>query len=325
MAGETASTAEDRALDALTKILESAISPDMLAAQQVILRRLALSGDLFPSRVPPPLNITQVGGYLNLIEHDPILRAQTLAAALGVAGPNPAPGWDPILPPLYFVTRSNDRPTGAAQSATPVNVMVRNDLAAGFDVALATIHDRGCALPILAGNRPLPPATPGAVPPTDLLPYLGRALDLVPGAALVDPATDPLAVGQAGGAGPQQVVSRQLDAAAPGAGSVASAAWSLWTCTTTSCTQSTVTQPFLELMSVLNAAGWYQASPLPAPAALAAPGGWYRWTNITGLVAGASTAGTELGLIYPIGVVAQSSLRERLDWVWDGTTFAAPA
>ena len=39
MAGDTASTAEDRAIDALTRILDSAISPDMLAAQQIIMRR----------------------------------------------------------------------------------------------------------------------------------------------------------------------------------------------------------------------------------------------------------------------------------------------
>ena len=63
------------------------------------------AGDLFPSRIPSPLNITQVGGYLNLIERDPVLRAQVLSSALGVAGPNPMPGWDPVLPALYFTTR----------------------------------------------------------------------------------------------------------------------------------------------------------------------------------------------------------------------------
>src|SRR5438132_1440035 len=105
----TSGSAEDRALDALTKILESAISPDMLEAQQIILRRLALAGDLFPARVPAPANITQIGGYLNLLEQQPELKAQVLAATLGVAGPNPPLGWTQSLPALFFATRQNDR------------------------------------------------------------------------------------------------------------------------------------------------------------------------------------------------------------------------
>jgi len=323
MAGEPASTAEDRALDALTRILDSAISPDMLEAQRLILRRLALSGDLFPSRIPAPLNITQVGGYLNLIERDPILRAQVLASALGVAGPNPMPGWEPNLPSLYFTTRPNDRPTGIA-AATPVSVQLRNDFAAAFEDALATIHDRGCGLPILAMMRPLPPANPGASPPADLLPLLGRTLELVPSAALVAPATDPLAVGQAGGAGPQLTLARQLDATTPAAASVVAAAWSMWSCTSTACTQGPFTDAFLDLGTILGGAGWYQASPLPAPTSQSADGGWHRWTNVTGLIAGVSTVAQELDLLYPVGAIAASSVRERLDWTWDGTTFVAP-
>ena len=96
---EQPSTADERALDALTKVLESALSPEMTAAQLLILRRLSTAGDLFPSRVPAPLNITQVGGYLNLVADDPVLSAQVLASALGVAGPNPTPGFDPPRPP----------------------------------------------------------------------------------------------------------------------------------------------------------------------------------------------------------------------------------
>src|SRR5688500_12586302 len=115
MAAELAGNAEDRALDALAKVLEKATAPDMLEAQKVILRRLALAGDLFPSRVPAPLNITQVGGYLNLLRDHLELRTQVLASALGVAGPNPFPGWEPVRPPLFFATRTNDRPAGLSQ------------------------------------------------------------------------------------------------------------------------------------------------------------------------------------------------------------------
>jgi hypothetical protein len=323
---EQPSTADERALDALTKVLESAISPEMTEAQRLILRRLATAGDLFPSRVPAPLNITQVGGYLNLVADDPVLSAQVLASALGVAGPNPTPGFDPTLPPLYFVTRTNDRPAGPAQASTPVQLRVRNDFAAPFDAAVAVVHDLGATLPVLAAEAPLPPLGPsGTPPPADVLGILGRRLTLVPGAALVDPTTDPLAVGQLGGAGPQLSLARRLDPTAPQAGTIAVAAHALWTCDATTCTQSTVTDAFVDLDPVLAAAGWHRAQPLAAPVTSSDTKGWNTWTNVTGLVAGASTVGAELRMLYSAGQIAASSVRELQDLVWDGTDFVAPA
>lgn len=315
--------AEDRAIDALTRILDAAVSPEIIEAQQLVLRRLATTGDLFPSRIPPPLNITQVGGYLNLVADDPVLRAQVIASALGVAGPNPTPGFSATGPPLWFTTRPNDRPPGASQAATPVQVRVRSDFAEPLAAALAGLHDLGANLPILATDALLPPL--GAPPPTDLLPYLGRVLTLVPSAALADPATDPLAVGQLGGAGPQLVVARQLDATAPQAASVASRAWSLWACDATTCSQGTVTDAFVEVSPILAAAGWTQPAPLQQPVSTIDARGWNRWTNVTGLVAGVSRFGDELRLFAGPGQIAASSVRERQDWVWDGTTFVAPA
>jgi hypothetical protein len=320
---ETASTAEDRALDALTKILESAISPDMLDAQKIILRRLALAGDLFPSRVPPPLNISEVGGYLNLLVEEPVLRAQVLAAALGVAGPNPPLGWEAALPAVYLAARANDRPAGTSQPTIPLQFFVRSDFASALDAALTAIHDRGCTLPILSASRPLPPATPGATPPDDLLPYIGRVLELVPATALNDPATDPIGVGEPGGGGPLQVLTRQLDTSAPNASDVGSAAWDLWSCTTSACTQASFTGAYLPLAPLLNAAGWYQPT-LTAPTTLTDAGGWNRWTNVAGLVGNMTRFGDELALLHSPGAIAQSSVRERLEWVWDGSTFVAP-
>lgn len=327
---EQPSTADERAIDALTKVLEQAISPEMTAAQQLILRRLATAGDLFPSRIPAPLNITQVGGYLNLIADDPVLSAQVLASALGVAGPNPTPGFDPTLPPLYFVTRTNDVPDGSAKAATPVQLRVRSDFAGPFDAAVATLHGLGATLPVLAVDAPLPPlspasASPSSAPPVDLLAVLGRRLTLVPSAALVDPTVDPLAVGQLAGSGPQLSLARQVDSAAPQAGSVTSAAYALWTCDATSCTQSTVTDAFVDLDPVLGAAGWHRGAPLTAPVSLSDAKDWNTWTNITGLVAGTSTVGAELRLMYSPGQIAASSVRELQDHVWDGTAFVAPA
>lgn len=324
---EQPSTAEDRAIDALTKVLESAISPEMTEAQRLILRRLATAGDLFPSRVPAPLNITQVGGYLNLVADDPVLRAQVLASALGVAGPNPTPGFDPSLPPVFLVTRTNDRPPGTAQAATPVQVRVRSDLAAPFDAAVAAVHDLGATLPVLSAITPLPPlpVAGAAAAAVDLLGVLGRRLSLVPSAALVDPTLDPLAVGQLGGAGDQLVLARQLDATAPQAASVTSAAYALWTCDATTCTQSTVTGAFVDLDPLLATAGWHRDGSLAAPVTTSDTKGWNTWTNVTGLVAGTSTVGDELRLMYAPGQVAASSVRELTDHVWDGTAFVAPA
>jgi hypothetical protein len=320
MADDTASTAEDRAIDALTRILDSAISPDMLAAQQIILRRLALSGDLFPSRIPTPGNITQIGGYINLIADDPVLTAQVLASALGVAGPNPSPGFDPVLPPLYFVDRPNDRPSSVAMS-TPITIAVRSDFAVAFGAVLSGLHDMGCSLPVLAASRPLPPHTLTATMPIDLLPFLGRTLELLPTAALVDPTLDSLAVGQLGGAGPTTVVARQLDAAAPSAGTVVAASWSLWSCTAAACTQAAMTAEFVDLAPILNAAGWYTASPTPAPVSTSNSGSWSRWNNVTGLVSGVTTFGDELEMLYSTGAIAASEVRSALHWVWDGATF----
>ena len=109
-------------------------------------------------------------------------------------------------------------------------------------------------------------------------------LDLAPVLAGAGP-TDALALGQEGGAGPQTLVARVLDPAAPDAGSVPEAAWSLWDCDATACTQVTDTGRFVRLAPVLEGAGWY-APPPGAPTSSSDAGAWYRFTNTTGLVAG---------------------------------------
>ncbi|MFZ5779659.1 MAG: hypothetical protein ACOY4R_05570 [Pseudomonadota bacterium] len=322
MADQVAPSAEERALDALTKIMESAIAPDMLEAQQIILRRLALAGDLFPARVPPPQNITQVGGYLNLLADQQELRLQVLAATLGVAGPNPMPGWTAERPPMSFTNRPNDRPAGVAQASIPVGFTIRADFAAPLDDALARIRAKGGTLPLLSPPRVLPRPASGTNPPAiDGLALVGRTLEAVPAAALVDPANDPLAVGGAGTAG-NEVFARQIDSAAPEAASVTSGAFNLWACTATACAQQAVTGAYIALTPLLNAAGWYQPT-ITSPTAQGSPGNWNRWTNVTGLVAGRTRFGDELSLLYTRAEIAQSALADKLDWIWNGTAFAA--
>src|SRR5207253_9484342 len=113
-------------------ILKTAVSPDALEAQNIILRRIALQGDVIPSRVPPPRNITEIGGYLNLLTNlnELDMRSQVLAGILGVAGPNPPLGWISTSTPLDFSPLVNDRPKGAAQASLPVTVPIRSDFIA---------------------------------------------------------------------------------------------------------------------------------------------------------------------------------------------------
>lgn len=324
--GERVDVLAAQVAGALTDILRSSSSPEVLQAQQLLLQRLALQGDVFSSRIPVPLNITEVGGYMNLLSTlgETEIRSQALAAALGVAGPNPMPGLSPTRGVLFDVLRSNDRPPGPAEASIPVQVAIRNDFATAFDVARQAIHDAGCTLPLLGFAPPgLPPVVPGSTEvPDDLLLYLGRVMRLMPTAALHDPDQDALAVARRAGESELQVAARQLDDTAPAAGSVAEASWVAWSCDATTCTESTEDRTFLPLAPILNEAGWYQPAPT-APVSIADTGPWWRWTNTTGLVAGMTRYGDELLQRHTAGEIAASSLRDALDLVWDGESFSA--
>jgi hypothetical protein len=322
----TPETFSQQVLAAFVELIRSANTPELVEAQTLLIRRLALTGGVIPSRIPPPANISEVGGYLNLLTclRESEMRAQTLASVLGVAGPNPQAGWLPTGPVLFFMSRRNDRPAGPRQAAIPVDFTVRSDFAAALDAALNTIREQGCAVPILSPVRALPPAAVGAPPPADLLPYIGRTLDLVPSAALVDPTQDALAVGNDGTLG-DTVVARQLDPNAPNAAAVAPANWDLWQCSATLCSPTSIFNGlYLVLTPILNGAGWYQPPVLTAPSTLSQPGDWARWTNVTGLVAGVTRYGDELKLLYTMPQIVASSLRDRLLWVWNGTQFISP-
>ena len=137
--------AVDGLLASLSDVIKSATSPDVQAAQVLLLRRLALDGDVIPSRLPSPRNITEIGGYLNLVTQlgRDDLRTQMLTALLGVAGRSPLAGWEMPAPPLALVPVANDRPSGAAGSSVTASVFVRADLAEGLRSALQSIHAAG--------------------------------------------------------------------------------------------------------------------------------------------------------------------------------------
>jgi hypothetical protein len=70
----------------VAKILEQETEPEMVELKRLLLRRIIMESDIKPSRIPAPLNITEIGGYFNLmmkLKQDDMVR-QTIAAILGL-------------------------------------------------------------------------------------------------------------------------------------------------------------------------------------------------------------------------------------------------
>jgi hypothetical protein len=309
-------------VNSIVNILQSASTPDALEAQNIILRRVALQGDVIGSRIPPPKNISEIGGYINLLAtlHEPEMRSQALAGILGVAGPIEPRGWVSNDQLLSMVTLPNDRPAGPAQPRLSLTFVVRSDFSSELQAALTTLHQQGCTLPLSGPPAiTLPPATPGGLPPADALPYLGRALDLATAAALVNPQTDPLALARIqGSSSPFQIVSRVL---APGVTGVAPANYDALQCTETSCSIVTVTNgQYVPVEPLLANAGFYPASSLPQPTSTTSTT-WAHFTNITGLVPGVTKLGDEMSLLYNLSVINHSAFASALNWTWNGTKF----
>jgi IPT/TIG domain len=309
----------------LVNVLNNSTSPDALEAQNIIMRRIALEGDVIGSRVPPPSNITQIGGYINLLTklNENSMREQALAGILGVAGPTSPLGWISNQQPLAMVSIANDRPTGAAQPTIPLSVLVRSDFVSAVKAAVASIHQYGAMLPFFGSSvLQLPLGTPGGSPPTNMLQYIGRQLMVAPTAALLDPATDALALIQpSGSSAPYQIAANVLSA---GPTPVTPADYNAVECTaTTSTTVALTNASFVPVAPILATAGFYPASPLPMPANNTQTA-WAVFTNITGLVTGTTQLGDELSLLYNAEIIANSAFAAILDWVWNGTAFAGP-
>lgn len=68
----------------IAKLLEQEASDETRKYKELILKRIATETDIRPARVPAPMNITEIGGYYNLIKKDEKLRLQLLASVLGL-------------------------------------------------------------------------------------------------------------------------------------------------------------------------------------------------------------------------------------------------
>jgi hypothetical protein len=320
----------DEVVDALVDLMRTALRPDVLEAQRVLLQRLAYQGDVFPSRIPPPQTITEVGGYLNLLQDlgQEDVRSEAVASALGVAGPPPqAVGLDGAVP-VGFVEMPNDRPEGDAQASIPPTLTVRADFHAPLLQALNTIHASGCALPLRAPRPQLPASQPG-VTPTSLdheavLAALGRTIEVFPGTVLVDAAADPLAIArlETPATSPLVLAARELD----GGTTVPQASWvAKRASSTTVVDDPPASLRLVEVAPILSAAGWNHPTPLAGPSSLSDRGTLVRFVNITALVAGETTLGDELELLYAPAAIARSAFAIVTGFVWDGTEFAAPS
>jgi hypothetical protein len=307
----------------LVNVLTASTSPNAIEAQNILMRRLALEGDVVGSRVPPPRNITEIGGYMNLLAtlQEGAMREQTLAGILGVAGPVQAQGFLDQTTPLSMVALANDRPAGVAQPSIPTNVWVRSDFVSSVQAAVKTLHAQGATLPLTGPSvLTLPPGGPGAVMPANVLFYLGRTLTIAPQTALATPGTDPIALIRASGT--SDPFAAAANAINPATNPVTPANYDALQCTATTATTVPLTAAsFVPLAPVLGAAGFYQASPPPQPAS-SLDTSWASFANVTGLVVGHTILGDELTLLHQPSDIAASVFAALLNTVWNGTTFA---
>lgn len=317
-------------MNALVELVRTGARPDLLEAQRLLLQRLALQGDVFPARIPPPRNITEVGGYLNLLETAGHLdlRSSAIASALGIAGPSPAGEVLGGAVPVGFVHIANDRPVSPVQPSIPPLLSIRADFHAPLVAALAVLHAAGCALPLRAPRVALPASQPGASPavPDDatVLAALGRSLEVFPGTVLIDPSVDALALArpEAPDTDPVRLVARMLE----GGAAVTEASWvALRASANAVAIDPPALQRYLEVEPIMAGAGWNHPQPMALPSSLSARGTLVQFRNLTGLVAGETTLGDELGLLYAPAAIARSALTACTGWIWDGSRFAAPA
>ncbi len=307
----------------LVNMLNAQASPDAIEAQNILLRRLALEGDVVGSRVPPPRNITEVGGYMNMLAQlkEGAMREQALAGILGVAGPVQAQGFIEQTTPLSMVALANDRPPGAAQPSIPTNVWVRSDFVAAVQAAVKALHAQGATLPLTGPSvLTLPPGGAGAMMPANVLFYLGRTLTLAPQAALANPGTDPLALIRASGTtDPFAVAANAIN---PATTPVTPANYDALQATATTTTiVPLAAASFAPLAPILAAAGFYQSSPPPQPASNLDTS-WATFKNVTGLIVGHTILGDELTLLHQPSDIAASVFASMLNTVWNGVTFA---
>lgn len=305
--------------DALAAVIRSAASPQVQEAQVLLLRRLALEGSVLPSRIPAPLNITEVGGYLNLLagSSSAAMHGSALAAALGLASPA-AITWDEAPPPLGWGVVPNPIDT---TSFAPLAASMRADLAQAWQARVAPrLEALGASIPLW--SRPLRlPATGAEADSADLIELVGRRAWIHPAAALGAPETDPIVLGRAD-TDPAEVLRVTVRATSA---KVTPVAWNalVWDSVANALIERPIGSAKLtDVGPIVGAAGFILASDPPRPPQRFDLG-WGTMTNSSGLLPGLTRLGDELGSVWSSREIGRSALGSRLDYVWNGATFEA--
>ena len=318
----SADPAGDALLLALTDAIRSATGPEMQQAQALLLRRLATESEVIPGRSPSPKNVTEVGGWYNLLTDlgETGLRRELVTSVLGLPDdPFPSGIGGAALPPMRLQTLPNDQPAGDAAGTVPLSVSVRSDLATGLQAALDTVHAAGGVLPLWQPALALPTGT-SLTPMPDPLPYLGREVWLAPTAALTDPATDSLVLGRAStdaGTG-YRVGIRVTPPAAP------LLDWSglVWDSVGGVFVEREIGTIGLLALETATAGSAFQGAPVTTSPASRADLTWARLRAVSGLLPGVTELGDELALLWTPDQIANSVFGTHTDAVWDGTAFA---
>lgn len=309
--------------EALAAVIRAAASPDVQEAQALMLRRLALEGSVVPSRIPPPLNITEVGGYLNLLaaaEHGE-LRTSAIASALGLASPG-AIEWERTSPRIGFGEIANPPVENADGGSFLLSVPMRADFAAAWRAhVLPRLAEVGAELPLWAPPLRLPDPDPASLPP-DPMPLLGRRVWIAPEAALIDPDVDPVRIGRTD-ADPENTVRVSVRTAT----GTPLEAWHAFVWDQTADTlvvRAIGNVAGMDVGAIVGRAG-FRLEPRPAAPTRRFDLGWGRLTNLGGLMPGVSRLGDELEAVWTSREIARSAFARRLNDVWNGAGFEASA
>ncbi len=305
---------------ALAEMIKASASPEVQEAQVLLLRRLALEGSVFPTRIPAPRNITELGGYLNLLEKagEPKLRTSAIASALGLASPSSLE-WDDSTPRLGFSSVSNNL-AAATNGGLPLSVPMRADFAAAWkERILPRLKELGAELPLWAPPARLPePAIDRPGP--DPLQALGRVVWIAPAAALENPDTDPVVIGRAD-TDVANLTRVMLKANA--ATGIAPLAWNavVWDDLANVALERAIGDKILASVEPVVALAGFTAQTNPTVPRTRNELSWGRLVNVTGLLQGVTTLGDELSLVWSKRAIARSAFASRLDQLWDGSKF----
>lgn len=309
--------AADAVLLALTEVIKGATGPEIQQAQAMLLRRLAQQGDVIPSRIPAPLNVTEVGGWFNLLSNlgETSMRHDMMASALGLAG-SPPISVAPAVPTMSLTALANDRTVPDAMLA----VTVRSDLAPSLQAAIADLHAAGGSLPLWSPPPALPAAAAGSSPPPSPLPWLGREVWVAPNAALIDPEIDPVVVARQTADDPGY---RTLVRVATGTAGALSGAWDalVWDEIGRVFVERPVAAATLLPLQTVMAATTFHTDAIKQVPSGRGDVTWGRLTATAGLVPGVSRLGDELAYVWSSDAISASVWATHLDDLWDGQAF----